>query len=143
VVRYSYSPGVGPSFVPSSITNFWLSEGREIELDEWKLLELRTSNASMTAAAFDIQPFLERYPWEVRVYTNDAFYIRATNGALVFEQAFPTFKPVSPWHRLVGRRLFYVPWIALNFAIFLLMVRMKAKQQIRNEERTQKYEVQT
>lgn len=129
VVRYGYGPKATPSFLPRTITNFWLSNGTPIDLDEWKILDLQISPRGMTRASFNVEPFVHGNHWPIRVYTNGAFYSRSTNGSMAFlayltETRKPRFHgSVQERHLKMG--LVYFGWAGLNFGIFALMMRAR------------------
>jgi hypothetical protein len=129
VVCYGYSPGLRPLFLPSTITNFWASEGKLIELDEWRILELETNETPLAADTFDINPFLQEHPWPVRVYTNGVVYERSTNGTLTLIQLLTSHDRATFWtlhQRSVAFLVFYVVWGGLNIGFFTLVRRVKS-----------------
>ncbi len=145
ILRYGYSPAFKYPFLPSAITNFWLSKGQEIAFDEWKILNLETNEAALTAASFDVTPFLERHKWVVRIYTNGGFYERTTEGNLRYLGLLGSPKPTlhSPGIQRIFLRILYPVWIVLNLSIFTLIVRVKArKQTTTNQKGTPCYEIQ-
>ena len=136
VVRYGYRSSDGPSFLPTTITNFWLSGGEEIEFDEWKILNLEMADAPLASASFDLAPFVKQNQWQDHLYTNGTFYERTDAGLRYLEPL-----TVSRSASFSARQLhfwlltFYGSWGGMNLAIFALMVGAKEQNQNLRKER--------
>ncbi len=130
VLRYGYAPGLKYSFLPAAITNFWVTESRrgvenQIELDEWRILDLDIAEAPLPAQAFDLAPFAGQSQWTTFVYTNGGLYARQTNGMLQFVVSVEA--PEGPFRRRfrASPKVVYACWAGLNIAIFALMLGAK------------------
>ena len=129
VLRYGYAPGSPCPFVPTVITNFWVtgrSGGRpkEMELNQWHVLALELGHAPQPAKAFALKPFLKPFQWKSRVYTNNAIYDVDTNGILQFAYSLggPTGVITRPPIIHLSRPVFYTAWGCVNLVIFALML---------------------
>jgi hypothetical protein len=150
VVRYRYGGTHNIAFVPSVVTSYWISNGKEIELDEWKILSLETEPTPLPIESFDPAHCLEAIPTPLRLYTNGAFYARATDGSLELLERFgvQANRRGPPHWALSGgfRGVFYASWGMANLAIFAFMAKANAgnKQQLKEErENSGYYETQT
>ena len=143
VIRYGYDPPLRHPFIPTVMTNLWLSGGsgevtNEIELNQWRILDFETAEAPLAPEAFSVAPFARRNAWASRVYTNGAIYYVATNGEL--RLAYPLnpsgMRPTLPPSR-TALAAFYTCWGALNVTLFALMVGAKERNQEQiKQERT-------
>jgi hypothetical protein len=144
VVRYGYEPPLRLPYVPTVITNFWISStGQEYDIDEWKILDLAVAPNSLPESAFAIEPFLQNRAWPVRVYKDHAFYELSTNGTLrlLFALSTASPRPAPPGAR--GARLLYAGWLAVNFALFALFARVRNMVTTSKPKERQKNEIQT
>jgi len=129
-LRYGYGVPSRYAYLPSVITNFWLKKeanGKEkqIELDEWRILDLEIAEAPLAAELFDVAAFSRSNHWPRRLYANSSFYERAPNGTLQLTGTleFHARRPLVP--RKVGVAVLYAGGGGLNMAIVALMVRAK------------------
>jgi hypothetical protein len=143
VLRYGYAK-VGPrvlpaSFIPTAITNFWVTKSpggveKEIDLDEWQILDLDLTEAPLPAQTFDLAPFLGQGQLTTHVYTNGALYDRQPNGTLQFAVSLePPKSPFLPRFR-ASPRVVYACWAGLNLVIFALLLGAKSAK---NETKTE------
>ncbi len=136
VLRYGYAPGSPYPFVPSVITNFWVTgrnggRPREMELNQWRIISVKLREAPLPARAFALKPFLKPFQWKTRVYTNGAIYDVGPDGALQFAYALggPTGVITQPPVIHVSRPVFYAAWGAVNLLIFALMLGARESKQ--------------
>lgn len=132
VLRYGYAPDQKYSFLPTVITNFWVTRLKrvptEIELDQWKILDLSIADEALPSEAFSAVRFtVSNNKWESRIYTNGAIYNVGTNGILHF--SYPVDER-SIYFTMDKRRLrmtLRTCWAGVNVALFALMVGAKDK----------------
>ncbi len=134
LVRYGYNPALGYDYLPSVVSNFWLKTERtgtqrEIELDEWRILDIQIHEASLAAEAFDVAPFTRQNHWPEQIYTNSGFYARGTNGGLqlIGTLDFRNQPRLGPSRASVAA--LYAAWGGLNVVIFALLVGAREKEQ--------------
>lgn len=141
VLRYGYAPGNKYSFLPTVITNFWVTKPKgsptQMELDQWRILDLRIADGALPSEAFSAVRFTDaNNKWESRIYTNGAIYNVGTNGILHY--AYPVDER-SMYFTTDKRRLrviLHTCWASMNVAIFALMVGAKDKK--REQPKTNK-----
>jgi hypothetical protein len=133
VIRYGYSPTITYPCLPSTITNFWVSDGKEIELDEWKILQCEFSPSPLPPEAFSAERFEKQHHFAMQVYTNGAFYEVTPNGTLRFLQQLREVDQPSLASGASKLRAFYGIWGATNFTIFALAVRARNKAKPQTE----------
>ncbi len=133
IVRYGY--GTPPTVPPIVLTNFWLPNHRgggsdEVELNQWRSLEIQTSDGPLPLEAFAVEPFAQQHPWHAMIYTNGGLYERSTNGTLELRAMLKARNPpvgLPPSRTKLA--VFYAGWGILNLAIFALVLRAKERQQ--------------
>ncbi len=138
VVRYGYTPPLEYPFLPTVMTNFWVRNGgrgpSEMELDQWRILNLQIAPRAMNPDAFAFARFEAARGWQRRIYTNGAIYDVRTNGALHLVYNLPAAgAPLIPRAREMPLA-FYAGWAVMNLTIFALMVGAKEKKQQNNEK---------
>ena len=139
VIRYGYTPALKYPYLPAAITNFWVTKSpggveKEIDLDEWQILDLDLAEAPLAAQIFDLAPFLGQGQLTPHVYTNGALYDRQPNGSLQLAVPLTPPKNVSLPRLRSSPRVFYACWAGLNLAIFALLLGAKrAKNQTKTE----------
>ncbi|HEV2391546.1 MAG TPA: hypothetical protein VG146_04195 [Verrucomicrobiae bacterium] len=130
VIRYGYGDARKSSLLPTTITNFWLKKQqnqaeREIELDEWQILDLKTQDALLPDEAFAIAPFSTQNIWVNRVYTNGGIYEWKTNGTYLLITRLDGARSIPRPPGKTATAALYSGWGTFNFLIFALMVRAK------------------
>lgn len=127
VIRYGYSPSLKYAYLPTAIEDFWVSGSSggtndEIEVNEWRVLDVRTLDGPLLPEAFDAEVFARQNRWRRRVYKSSGFYVKAPDGALVFTGTLGAQNAGQGQQTSLRLRLLYVGWGGLNIAIFALMV---------------------
>jgi hypothetical protein len=131
VVRYGYSARSAYAYVPAVITSFWLDNAgrpsqKEIELDQWTILDLRLSDRPLEPALFSPAPFARQNEWPTRSYTNGAFYARMPDGTTVLTGELDARKLRRALSRRFGPAAFYASWAVLNLSILALALAVGA-----------------
>lgn len=148
VVHYGYQPPLKYAFLPSVMTNFWVPKARskvsdEIELNQWRILEIEIAGGPLAAEHFDVAPFAQWNDWPIRVYTNGGFYQPSTNGTL---RLIAMLGAQNQNRRPPGRAelgAFYAGWGAMNLVIFALLVGAKRSEKSKpNEKGPMNHEIQ-
>jgi hypothetical protein len=146
LVRYGYEPSAKWTFLPTVITNCWITKDRrgariEMELDQWRILDLQAANNPLEPGAFDAAPFARQSHWTNHIYTNGGFYERGANGG--FRLAYTSAISVRPpaVSSQAGRAAFYACWGGLNLAIFALLLRAKEPNTQQNKDQTKEYSI--
>jgi hypothetical protein len=138
IVRYGYTPALHYAFVPTVMTNFWMRDGAGsgggMELDQWRILDLRIAPRPMRLRQFASARFEEAHAWQRRIYTNGAIYEVRANGALhlVYNLPAPGAPPIPRLRKMPPA--FYAGWAAVNVTIFALMVGARERKEQNNEK---------
>ncbi|HEV2391608.1 MAG TPA: hypothetical protein VG146_04505 [Verrucomicrobiae bacterium] len=140
MIRYGYESALKHPFLPDVITNVWIVKGHdggrtEVELDQWRILEMEIANRPLDARPFAADSFTQPKRWLTRVYTNGAIYELGSNGTLKVIYGVP-HDGTSSALALRSHAGFYVCWAGLNVAIFALIVRAKERRSEPSKERT-------
>lgn len=138
-IRYGYTPGGKYPFLPTVITNFWIIRDRagvetEMELDQWRILDLTTMSTSMAESAFDFEKFARPNNLASRIYTNNAIYNVGTNGTLSLFSTVGQQASFLTSSNRISRAVFYSFWGCANAAVFALFIGAKD----RNRKQTNK-----
>jgi hypothetical protein len=127
VVRYGYQPPLKLSFIPTNITNFWVaSNGKEVDIDEWRILDMDTSTEPLPGSGFEVERFLKASGWPIQIYKDNAYYNVLSNGTLHLLRSISSSSIQNSAHPgSLGKRFLYIVWLACNFAVFGLIARTR------------------
>ena len=131
IIRYGYFPPLQYAFLPTTMTNFFLSGGKEIDVGEMRILEVETNRQPLQASLFDGTRFQRLYNLQTRVYTNGSYYSQSASGVLAFLRCYEeTTRGLSGGlanHRERMLACLFTAWIAINCAFFALYLRAKGR----------------